>query len=235
MNSLKLSITICFFLLFSCKETTINNNYTAKPGSIKGMVSILNYTGNPSISKNGVKVWISGTNYSTTTDSLGLWSLRNVQSGYYDIYFFKSGCDTTIRYAVQFSGDGIASGGTSSLYMIPDGMIELDSVSCSKDTTSTNAYKMSFGYRLDKGIYATFYVDTTENVSKMNYILSISPTNLKTGSNVYNYISSQIIKGQQLYVTAYSGRANSSTDLRNGKTRIIGLGKQSNIITLTVK
>ena len=237
-NSIYFVLAIMVCLISSCKEEIINNDFSNKPGSIKGHALIVNLTAKESISNSDVKVWIPGTNYETTTDSKGYLLLDSAHPGIYDIYFYKEGCDTSISFAFKYIGNGIASGGSTSLYMIPDGITSLNSVSIKQDTITSGLFHLILDFSLENDRYSTLFIDTTENVSKTRYLMLVNIPYASFGSHIFGFDIKPAFpfsKGQNLYVTAYSGSGLVTTDYRIGLTHIVGLGKQSKVVSCIVK
>lgn len=189
--------------------------------------------GNDSVYNGGVNVWIPGTNYSTISDSRGYWSLDSIPPGVYDFYFYKQGCDTSIRYDFQFVGNGNTFAGYYYLYEIPKANIILDTAYSLIDSES-NSLKIIINGRTNMKTLFTFCFDTSENVSKFSE--NQISYNSVDSSQVFSLITwlpeyMHIQLGQKVYLCAYPGSPSTNTDYRTGKTRIIGLGKQSNVIS----
>jgi len=68
------------------------------------------------------------TNYNTTSDADGNWRLESVPEGFYDVYFFKPGYDTTIYYAATIVGSGNTYWNSNIIYEIPKTKVVLDSL-----------------------------------------------------------------------------------------------------------
>ncbi len=229
-------VFIISIILISCKDNVTNIYNLSKPGNIMGRVTISYDYGNDSTYNGGVNVWIPGTNFQTVSDSSGYWSLDSVPQGIYDIYFYKDGCDTTERYAFQFVGNGIAYNGSNVLYKIPKANIILDSVSAVFNLDTSKFIANIYGHT-DKDTRVSFLFDTVDNLSKYNYwvittntIFSYREFNLQLTILMPKFLN----MGKTVYLTAYPGTPVNQTDYRKPGTRIIGLGKQSNVLSFIV-
>jgi|GEM_PF-2086056 len=80
-------------LFISCKKTTIAELPVATM-DLEGFVFLHNEFGQYQKSNAGVTVSLDNTSYSTTTDSLGKYVIKQIPAKYYDITFSKSGYGT---------------------------------------------------------------------------------------------------------------------------------------------
>ena len=232
-NSIFTTTILLFCILISCNESTTNNYYYSNPGRILGKV-VANYAyGNDSTFNGGIKVWLPGTKFQTFTDSLGYWRIDSIPAGIYDINFYKPGFDTTERYAFQFVGNGSIYAGVDNILQIPEASRRIDSVNFLSDSESFTP-RLSFKGQCDKKCYMTFCFDTTVNVSKFsNYQINYFQFDFPPNFNFLGYAPNfPYFTGKNIYICAYPGIEGKNIDDRTGKTRIIGLGKKSNVYLL---
>ncbi len=106
-----LVVTLLFVLAFgaflsSCKQAS--NPSSVQPGSVTGVVSLWDSAG-PMPSSAGVTIALDSSNYTTQSDSAGLWAINNVAPGNYNITVSKTGFGLCRAYGVTIEGPGTAS------------------------------------------------------------------------------------------------------------------------------
>lgn len=85
--------------------TKPNNSKVNSNGIITGMAYVAYYDGWFKYNNADIQVSLLGTTITTKTDSMGRWTLRNVDSGTYIIRFTKAGhYDTSYAYRVYSNG-----------------------------------------------------------------------------------------------------------------------------------
>jgi hypothetical protein len=236
-NYISLIAVLLIFVMCACNESTTNNNYyTTDSGNMVGKVYSIDEGSSGNKYCGGVTVWLWGTKYKTISDSTGSWTLKSVPQGIYDVYYSKPGYDTTISFSHQFPTNNY-SYYSSTIYEIPKANLVLDSITVSDKSNSSYFYFNLYGHS-DKNTRVTYFVDTTENVS---YINRISNQSQSSNSQIFKLKDWSISKsdgiknGQKIYITAYPGYCITETDYENGSLRYYNWGKQSNVLSLTVK
>ena len=104
-----LSFLIAALCVILCLSNCTKNNNTivgTTPGNITGNVKIFDENGTALSDLSGAFISIKGTNYSTSSDANGKWTLANVEPGTFDFIFSKPGYDSLIIYGITFAGNG---------------------------------------------------------------------------------------------------------------------------------
>jgi hypothetical protein len=181
-----LSCILALALLGACKSsTTVVQNDV---GIIQGKVAI-SVNCNALSNDSGATVQIEGTGFSTTTNSLGDWTMNNVPAGIYNIIITKPGFDTDLIAQDQFSGAGtqfLENGAISATSPLPDSVLissiqitKNDSIIITKDSAGNNVYD-TIGYEYSLNItfimngpdsaiaFAPALIDTTPDSSSLN-------------------------------------------------------------------
>ncbi|MCX6155654.1 MAG: carboxypeptidase-like regulatory domain-containing protein [Candidatus Kapabacteria bacterium] len=92
-------IFIAIMLISSCKDNSLLNG---KTGDLMGQIS--DDAGN---NLSGVKVEVKGISQTYLTDANGKFNIQNLPIGTYDIYFSKTGYDSTAIFGLYFLGENV--------------------------------------------------------------------------------------------------------------------------------
>jgi len=98
--------TLCILLHFSACTKNNNTVVSSTPGNITGKLGVNDENGTNLTDFSGALVSIKSTNYSTTSDVAGKWTLSNVEPGTYDFIFSKPGYDSLMIFGITFAGNG---------------------------------------------------------------------------------------------------------------------------------
>jgi hypothetical protein len=171
MKNIKLSPFIIAFFVFihlGCRGP-------AGPlltGNLEGSVILYHDYGAQFKNFSGVTVSLEGSSLSTQTDSLGWWTLTDVQTGTYSVCLKKDGFFTEKHYGIQFVG-----GGT---YYLPDydRLTELPTYSFTGLKCTSYPYTFSIYCTLSSSSslqrYISIFLDSLRTVSKDKYGIYIS-------------------------------------------------------------
>lgn len=135
------------------------------------------------------------------------------------------------------TGNGNASASNNFVYEIPDANIILDSVLFIDSLSDASQLHFYFYGHSDKITNFTIYFDTTANVSKYkNFAVYYGSSSNNYFNLLYGIVARPqwLTNGQKIYITAYPGRAISQIDDRVNSIMYLGLGKQSNTLSLSL-
>jgi hypothetical protein len=189
-------------------------------GSITGTVMLFNSDGSMPVDRSGVTVSIQGSSLSTTTDSLGLWTINNVMTGTYTITETKPGYGISEQQGFVFVGgsenDETPNRTYISLAQPPNFSVVLDSVKNVTDSAISIWFTMSgsFDTAVDQGendFLVLIGKDSNVNGLMPNSYLYSAFTYLTPypGVDGYNTISASDLKyagfksGESVYVVIY--------------------------------
>lgn len=119
MNKILFQITgaILFIILIGCEK---DDDHLRFNGDIVGFVTIYDEYGVMLTDKSGVEAKIESTDFSSITDDIGKYVLKNIPAGTYNILFGKAGIGENKLYSLQFVGGSVpAVVSKVSLYQLP--------------------------------------------------------------------------------------------------------------------
>jgi hypothetical protein len=119
MNKFAIIFCISFFFYIACKSTITNVVPVLLYGNMTGTVQLYDSLYFERMQNNvGVKVSLEGTNFSSITDSNGMWIINNVPSGTYTIVYQKKNFASMKNIGHQFIGNGTDYLGSQDLYKL---------------------------------------------------------------------------------------------------------------------
>lgn len=203
-------IPLCLFLILSCKKEIV---YEGIPGELKGKVSI-------SFEENdGVEVYIDGlsSEFRTTTNSKGEYSIKGLKTGIYDIIFRKEGYCPFKNISFQFYGGDLPDYvPTINLYPVPNIRVTSLKVDTGRYYQYAEPYvtlQMSFSEPQPSNM--RIYVGNSERVSCSDYIESEATYNGNYSSSLFSFnLPSSLLlklpKEKQLYMVVYPSTTSST-------------------------
>jgi hypothetical protein len=214
-------------------------------GNLHGYARLYDFGGS-ALDRSGITVHFKNTGYSTVTDALGKWTMRDLPTSTYNIVFSKEGYDTVRLYSLQFVGGGDVYGvNAPTLPLIPT--VSILDLNLSKTEFIRDDYLAYYlGGRLSaatKGISARLFVgrDSTVSLHPGTYIYAFNwPIDSVTGEFVQTsylnsiYISTYGIKrGDRVFIAAYPVAGPSRFTYWNPQLGDVevGLGPRSTILS----
>ncbi len=260
MNYQKLSffsVITVLVLIAGCKGDT-GPAGPGLSGSITGVVQLFNSDGSQPIDRSGVTVSIPGTSFSTTTDSLGQWTISNLTSGSYTITETKPGYGMSEQQDVQLVSGTVVVVGTIGRNIVvsediimaqpPDFTVSVDSIPSTSDSTF-NVWFTSSGLN-SSGNYFLIAIgnDSYVNATQPNSYIYTNNGFINTGNNhgeAIIYASDLEYAGFKSGMTAYlvvyplghyyAGPMYSSYyDIAAGRTIYTSLGTSSKVFKVTI-
>lgn len=153
-------------------------------------------------------MWLKGTNFGTTTDSNGMWTLKDVPAGIYSVLATKPGFDTSGYDDQRFSGAGIDFIYDLNVTRMPTDTIVLDYVA---DTTLSGTPGNAIFYRghISSKNLQSYVIRCTLAKASPNFSLEWSNYvyNGEFSGLWYTAIDSigqqiDFVKGQEVYITS---------------------------------
>ena len=143
-------------------------------GSIYGTVTLINSDDSFPIDESGVTVSLKGTSLSTTSDSLGNWTINGLTTGTYTITATKPGYGMSELQAFQFVGGGNVPVGAASFNLAqpPKFLIVIDSVKTIADSC----------------ILVWYSINGTNGNSEYPFLVFIGNDSNVNGSNPSSYL-----------------------------------------------
>jgi len=239
----KILVTISLvLLLFACTKNTYNTELLPTPtATISGKVLLYDSTGNALTNLKGAAVSLDSTNYSATTDSTGMYVIKNIPAGLYTFTFSKVGYYTHKVFNVNVLGAKTTEPEpTQSLFMPSNVVANVSQITLfyANDVPMFNVgvsiVTQSATYINDNVVV---FVSASSSVSSSNYTTSFVISNVQGQGNLVGSLFNPSLYfsiGSTLYFTAYATSAKTFyTDPTTGKTVYEGLGPASGIFTTT--
>ena len=110
----------------------------ALTGTLTGYIQLIQSDGTPPKNQSGVTVALTGTSYSTTTDSSGKWTISNLPTDTYTIDYTKTGYGESRTIDRQFTGGATSLVGTVVLNQPPNFTVAFDPSKTVTDSNSIN-------------------------------------------------------------------------------------------------
>jgi len=217
-------------------------------GSVSGFVSLVQTDGTLPANQSGAMVGIQGTSLSTTTDSIGKWTINGLTTGTYTVNYSKSGYGSSELADFQFTGGDTDFVAKVTLAQPPNFTVAINPTETIADSNSlyvwyTTNVPQKVGYTR-----VLIAVGTTPNVNASNpndYLYSA--TFVSTGTSISEHIYQSDLEyagftsGMTVYVVAYplcygdaANEYSSYVDHTTGRTVYTSLGTPSNVISLIV-
>jgi hypothetical protein len=134
-----LSMLITLGLIGACKSTTnVVENTSSDTGTLQGNVALVDVKGDTLLNYSGITIQIQGTQFHTTSNSTGSWSLDNLPAGIYNIILTKPGFDTLIIPQYQFSGVGTSYLVNTGIQALPMDSLVFTVTNTTEDSSSIN-------------------------------------------------------------------------------------------------
>ena len=115
------------FIVAGCSQTGATGPAGPKlTGTISGFVYLVNANGEQDTVRDSVKVFIEGIGDTVLTNSMGLWSIPNLETGIYTIRYNKIGYGESRSEQVQYLGGGPRNLGI--VYLVKPPAFNADSI-----------------------------------------------------------------------------------------------------------
>jgi hypothetical protein len=215
------SLFTIFFIVslisVGCSEDPMSLN-SLPVGTIQGAV----FLAGPDTAyaeRSSVRVQLVGTNFSTTTDALGRWSIDNVPTRTYDIKFSREGFEELTLIGQMFVGGGVVSVKSVYLYKVPTCPMILDEVRQEGEYLRAYAHaSCKANLRRDN---AVFFVSNSPEVSSTNYSYAVYNASQSVGGVIVGFMPlesirldpySQLRLEDSIYVVAYNSGGGYTVD-----------------------
>jgi hypothetical protein len=182
-------------------------------GNISSSTYLRDDFGNYITNNYGVGVSLDGTSYATVSDSSGIWTLRDIPAGIYDITYYKPGFYKEKNTNVSFVGGGTLYLNAMSLGQIPSNTVSHLDITTDDSSRTINIQGTLFSpdstYRevvilfskelpsLSSSFIYEFYFSTN------NTQLNPDKFSLSLQLTAYYYETYNLQKGLTLYATAF--------------------------------
>jgi hypothetical protein len=246
IKTFNFTVTITILILFvGCKGDT-GPAGPSLSGNITGTVSLFNADGTNPNNKSGVTVTAQGTSFSTTTDSLGRWTLSGLSTGSYTVVETKPGYGMSEQQNLQLVSGTIVDGGTNPV-MISDGpqpitlaqppifTTAIDSITSIPDSMIT-VWFTSSGQGDPAHSFSNLYLVVVGTDSTVNPAV---PNSFHSDPlPVSEFEAGGFAPGQTAYIAVYplgyGSLFSSYYDIATGRTAYTSVGPSSKVIKVTI-
>jgi hypothetical protein len=240
------TITVVLFIA-GCKGTTGPAGPSIN-GSVSGFVTLVQTNGTTLANPSGATVAIQGTSLSTTTDSIGKWTISGLTTGTYTVNYSMSGYGSSELADFQFTGGDTDFLAKVTLAQPPNFTVALDTVKSVPDSNSLFVFFTTSVPQKMGDTRVLVAVGTSPDVSASNpndYLYSVIYTSTNASLSEHIYESdleyAGFTSGMTVYVVAYplaygdaANEYSSYVDHNTGRTVYTSLGATSQVIPLVV-
>ncbi len=199
---------IIFLNYCTSKKNTTVQEYPALPQNVEGFVFLCNEFGQFQQNNSGVTVFLDSTSFTTTTDTVGKFTLQNVPAGNYTITFTKSGYGTYKSSYSDYLGGETYQLPTTSLYATPTTTVTGLSAQIVDSVVQVSGVLSPAGSETQPRS-ALLFASLSPSVSPDNYTQAFIAYE-DTGSSInFSPVLSSFSSGQMVYLVAYGASANS--------------------------